>query len=68
MSATSTPEARCVCLAQSENRLLKWLDFQVTGYAADQLDQALEGVEVVVIPAGVPRKVCAPVRHYDTYD
>lgn len=30
----------------------------MTGYAADQLDQALEGVEVVVIPAGVPRKVC----------
>ncbi|KAH6884369.1 malate dehydrogenase [Coprinopsis sp. MPI-PUGE-AT-0042] len=28
----------------------------VKGYAADQLDQALEGVEVVVIPAGVPRK------------
>ena len=30
----------------------------MTGYAADQLDQALEGVKVVVIPAGVPRKVC----------
>ncbi|KAF9457250.1 NAD-malate dehydrogenase [Collybia nuda] len=29
---------------------------EVTGYAADQLDQALEGVKVVVIPAGVPRK------------
>ncbi|KAJ8518018.1 hypothetical protein ONZ45_g4882 [Pleurotus djamor] len=29
---------------------------EVKGYAADQLDQALEGVEVVVIPAGVPRK------------
>ncbi|KAF9442491.1 NAD-malate dehydrogenase [Macrolepiota fuliginosa MF-IS2] len=29
---------------------------EVAGYAADQLDQALEGVEVVVIPAGVPRK------------
>ncbi|KAL0060778.1 Malate dehydrogenase, cytoplasmic [Marasmius tenuissimus] len=29
---------------------------EVTGYAADQLNQALEGVEVVVIPAGVPRK------------
>jgi len=28
----------------------------VKGYAADQLDQALEGVKVVVIPAGVPRK------------
>ncbi|KAF8890369.1 NAD-malate dehydrogenase [Infundibulicybe gibba] len=29
---------------------------EVNGYAADQLDQALEGVKVVVIPAGVPRK------------
>ncbi|EIN03963.1 malate dehydrogenase [Punctularia strigosozonata HHB-11173 SS5] len=28
----------------------------VKGYAADQLDAALEGVKVVVIPAGVPRK------------
>ena len=31
---------------------------QVKGYAADKLDEALEGVKVVVIPAGVPRKVC----------
>lgn len=31
---------------------------QVKGYPADQLDQALEGTDVVVIPAGVPRKVC----------
>ena len=30
---------------------------KVNGYAADQLDQALDGVKVVVIPAGVPRKV-----------
>lgn len=29
---------------------------EVKGYPADQLDQALEGVKVVVIPAGVPRK------------
>ena len=29
----------------------------MNGYPADKLDQALEGVEVVVIPAGVPRKV-----------
>ncbi|KAF8691103.1 hypothetical protein AX14_007651 [Amanita brunnescens Koide BX004] len=29
---------------------------EVQGFAADQLDQALEGVDVVVIPAGVPRK------------
>ena len=28
------------------------------GYAADKLDEALDGVKVVVIPAGVPRKVC----------
>ncbi|KNZ76860.1 Malate dehydrogenase, mitochondrial [Termitomyces sp. J132] len=27
---------------------------EVNGYAADQLDQALEGTQVVVIPAGVP--------------
>ncbi|TFY74434.1 hypothetical protein EWM64_g9576 [Hericium alpestre] len=31
-------------------------DSKVKGFAADQLDAALEGVEVVVIPAGVPRK------------
>ena len=30
---------------------------QVKGYAADQLDAALEGAKVIVIPAGVPRKV-----------
>jgi len=30
---------------------------QVKGYTADQLDEALEGAKVVVIPAGVPRKV-----------
>lgn len=35
---------------------------QVVGYPADQLDQALEGVKVVVIPAGVPRKVCSLPR------
>jgi malate dehydrogenase len=29
---------------------------EVNGYAADQLDQALKDVKVVVIPAGVPRK------------
>ncbi|KAF8996839.1 NAD-malate dehydrogenase [Cyathus striatus] len=29
---------------------------EVNGYAADQLDQALDGAKVVVIPAGVPRK------------
>ncbi|KAI0031543.1 lactate/malate dehydrogenase [Vararia minispora EC-137] len=28
----------------------------VKGYAADQLDAALEGAKVIVIPAGVPRK------------
>jgi malate/lactate dehydrogenase len=30
---------------------------QVVGYPADKLDEALQGVKVVVIPAGVPRKV-----------
>ncbi|KIJ26254.1 hypothetical protein M422DRAFT_118083, partial [Sphaerobolus stellatus SS14] len=29
---------------------------EVNSYAADKLDEALQGVEVVVIPAGVPRK------------
>ncbi|KAH9887612.1 malate dehydrogenase [Cubamyces lactineus] len=29
---------------------------EVYGYPADKLDQALEGTDVVVIPAGVPRK------------
>ncbi|KAL4241468.1 malate dehydrogenase [Abortiporus biennis] len=29
---------------------------EVRGYPADKLDEALEGVKVVVIPAGVPRK------------
>jgi hypothetical protein len=30
---------------------------QVNGYPADKLEDALTGAEVVVIPAGVPRKV-----------
>ncbi|KAF9651046.1 malate dehydrogenase [Thelephora ganbajun] len=29
---------------------------EVNGYPADKLDEALDGVKVVVIPAGVPRK------------
>ena len=29
----------------------------MNGYPADKLDEALDGVKVVVIPAGVPRKV-----------
>ncbi|KAI0759726.1 malate dehydrogenase [Trametes elegans] len=29
---------------------------EVNGYPADKLDQALDGTDVVVIPAGVPRK------------
>ena len=41
------------------------------GYAADKLDEALDGVKVVVIPAGVPRKVCAfcfgPIDNTDIY-
>ena len=37
--------------------------FQVHGYPADKLDQALEGTDVVVIPAGVPRKVPAFPNH-----
>lgn len=30
---------------------------QVNGYPADKLEEALTGAEVIVIPAGVPRKV-----------
>jgi hypothetical protein len=33
---------------------------EVKDYAADELDQALEDVQIVVIPAGVPRKVSCP--------
>ncbi|KIM50625.1 hypothetical protein SCLCIDRAFT_1175164 [Scleroderma citrinum Foug A] len=36
----------------------------VNGYAADKLDQALDGVQVVVIPAGVPRQA----RQAGVYD
>ena len=32
---------------------------KVNGYASDKLDEALEGVKVIVSPADVPRKVCA---------
>ncbi|KAH9999539.1 lactate/malate dehydrogenase [Russula vinacea] len=32
-------------------------DSSVKGYTADQLDEALEGAKVIVIPAGVPRKM-----------
>ena len=39
----------------SDSWLLRWC--QVNGYPADKLDEALDGVKVVVIPAGVPRKV-----------
>jgi len=30
---------------------------QVNGYPADKLEEALTGVDLVIIPAGVPRKV-----------
>ncbi|KAG1735584.1 uncharacterized protein EDB91DRAFT_1034600, partial [Suillus paluster] len=30
--------------------------FKVDGYPADKLDEALDGVEGIIIPAGVPRK------------
>ena len=47
----------------SNSWLLRWC--QVNGYPADKLDEALDGVKVVVIPAGVPRKVLLRlfVRH-----
>lgn len=35
---------------------------EVNGYPADKLEDALTGVEVVVIPAGVPRKVSSTLR------
>lgn len=55
MLATSTLPVRCVLwLLDSEAGLIRG---QVKGYQADQLDAALEGAKVVVIPAGVPRKV-----------
>lgn len=39
--------------------LLKFTScLQVNGFAMEHLDAALQGTEVVVIPAGVPRKVC----------
>ena len=44
-------------VSKVKRNMLKPDYVKVTGFAADQLDQALEGVEVVVIPAGVPRKV-----------
>merc|ERR1712039_320485 len=33
-------------------------DSSCTGYTGDDLNKALEGCDVVVIPAGVPRKPC----------
>ena len=33
---------------------------QVKGFEADKLEAALEGAEVIVVPAGVPRKVRDP--------
>lgn len=31
--------------------------YQVNGYPADKLKEALDGVKVVVVPTGVPHKV-----------
>lgn len=59
MSATSILRVRYAavqCCVKAQ-RKADWY-CQVYGYAADKLDEALEGVDVVVIPAGVPRKVC----------
>ena len=58
MLATSTPPARYATVSTTKAWIDCWIFVQVNGYAADQLDQALKGVKVVVIPAGVPRKVC----------
>jgi hypothetical protein len=60
MSATLIPTARYVVLRflprhRYQHRLAPTC--QVKGYTADQLDEALDGAKVIVIPAGVPRKV-----------
>jgi malate dehydrogenase len=48
----------CLAIApchRSQHRLAPTC--KVKGYTADQLDEALDGAKVIVIPAGVPRKV-----------
>ena len=50
----------CVLYAvQDGDSVLKLLRHrvQVKGFEADKLEAALEGAEVIVVPAGVPRKV-----------
>jgi hypothetical protein len=60
MSATLITTARYVVLRfllrhRYQHRLAPTC--QVKGCRAEQLDEALDGAEVIVIPAGVPRKV-----------
>src|SRR6266851_6378940 len=45
------------CLAIPPRHRYQHPTCQVKGYTADQLDEALDGAKVIVIPAGVPRKV-----------
>ncbi|KIJ41584.1 hypothetical protein M422DRAFT_255509, partial [Sphaerobolus stellatus SS14] len=72
MLAILTLRARCSVLFGGEWDVDVNLCLQVTGYAADKLDEALQGVEVVVIPAGVPRKPgvsptsCCPLSRSNT--
>lgn len=67
MLATSIPPVRYVLYWQIRRNVLRPDCVKVTGYAADQLDQALEGAEVVVIPAGVPRKVGEFLKHVEIH-
>ena len=41
--------------------------YQVKGYLEDGLDEALHGCDVVVVPAGVPRKPGETKTQTDAY-
>jgi len=48
-----------ICLHVEHVHSLKsffFFDSQVKGYLEDGLDEALQGCDIVVVPAGVPRK------------
>ena len=59
VSHVDTKSEVCLWLPPRAQRVTSPRCSQVKGYPADKLDQALEGTDVVVIPAGVPRKVRA---------
>ncbi len=56
MSPMSTPRARCIPSCH-DHATCSLTSLQIHGYPTNKLDQALEGVDVIVVPAGVPRKV-----------